>query len=79
MAKEVKKASKKSNLPKIEAPEWGIQALAKELGIEERSVRVKLRNAGIEKSGKFYDFKNKAGVEKVAKQLAPKKVEKKAA
>lgn len=64
------KKEKKSNLPKYEAPEFGIDALAKELGIDARSVRVKLRNAGVEKEGRTYDFKNKAGVEKVAKQLS---------
>lgn len=79
MAKEEKavKAKKKSNLPKIERPEWGIEAVAKALKIDARSVRVKLRNAEVEKSGKFYDFKNQAGVDKIVKLLSPK--EKKAA
>lgn len=70
-ATKTKKTAKKNNLPKVEAPEFGIAALAKAMGIEERSVRVKLRNAEIERDGKFYDFKNKEGVAKMAKKLSP--------
>lgn len=74
MAKDKKKeVKKKNNLPKLEMPEFGIQKVAKALGVDERTVRVKLRNAKVEKSGRTYDFKNQAGVDRVVKQLAKKK------
>lgn len=79
MAKDEKKKVKKSTEkkvkkgpPKLEMPEFGIQKVAKALGVDERTVRVKLRNAGIEKTGRTYDFKNQAGVDKVVKQLSKK-------
>lgn len=79
MAKEVKKevkkeAPKKKGLPKLEMPQFGVAALAKALDVDERTARLKLRNAEVPKTGRTYDFKNQAGVDKMAKQLALKKV-----
>ena len=71
MAKETtKKKSAKKNPPKFESPKFGIDALAKEMGIEKATVRNKLREAGVNKDGRAYDFKDAAGVKKVAKKLA---------
>lgn len=76
VAKEAKKSSKKSAkksakraAPKFEAPEFGVPQLAKHLGVEAATVRVKLRTAKIKKDGRGYDFKNKAGMLAVAKKL----------
>lgn len=79
-----KEKSKKAKAEKVEtkkeaAPEfkYGVQDLADKLGIEPASVRVKLRNAGIEKAGKSYGWNTKADLEEVADELkgdpAPKK------
>lgn len=70
--------------PQIERPEFGIEALADAMGLDNRTVRIKLRNAKVEKDGKFYNFNNASGVKAMAKQLeaaaAPaKKAEKKPA
>ena len=58
MAKADKKIAKKEKPVEKEAaaPEfkYGVKDLAEELGIKETSVRVQLRNKGIEKSGKSY-------------------------
>lgn len=67
--KEVKKAKRKAP-PPVEKPEFGVDALAKEMGVEVATVRVKLRNAGIEKGGRTYDFKSASGVKQMAKKLA---------
>lgn len=73
--KEVKKkdAPKKKGPPKLEMPEFGVAAVAKGLGVDERTARLKLRNAEIEKSGRTYDFKNQSGVDKIVKQLSKTK------
>lgn len=51
---------------------FGIKELAKTLGIEEASVRVRLRNEKIKKDGKSYSW-NKGEFDKVAAQLKNKK------
>lgn len=66
---------KGGNLPKLEMPEFGVAAVAKGLGVDERSARLKLRNAGVEKTGRTYDFKNQTGVDKIVKQLSKKAAE----
>lgn len=55
---------------KLEMPEFGVAAVAKGLGVDERAARLKLRAAGVEKSGRTYDFKNQTGVDKIVKQLS---------
>lgn len=64
----VKKPAKRK-APAIARPEFGVEALAKLLGIGGAAARVKLRAAKIKKSGRTYDFGSQAGVEKIAKQL----------
>ena len=61
--------AKKSNLPVHEKPEFGVAELAEALGIEPTSARVKLRNAGIEKTGRSYSWKNQKELDAVVKQL----------
>lgn len=83
MAKAEKEKKSKKAPPQAEKPKWGIDWLAKELDVDARTVRLKLRNAKIKKEGKFYDFKTKDGAEEVLKKLkkpaAEKSKEKKAA
>jgi hypothetical protein len=69
-----KKVEKKkaTGAGKLEMPEFGVSAVAKGLGVDERTARLKLRNAEIEKSGRTYDFKNQTGVDKIVKQLSKK-------
>ena len=75
MAKDKKadKASKKTEAKadKAEAKEhkFGVSDLAEKLGIKEASVRVQLRNKGIEKDGKSYGWDTKAELQEIADQL----------
>lgn len=81
MAKEKTKAAKadtkgsKAKADKAEtkeaAPEfkYGVRDLAELLGIKDASVRVQLRNKGIEKAGKSYGWNSKAELKEVADQL----------
>lgn len=75
MAKDKKadKASKKTEAKadKAEAKEhkFGVTDLAEKLGIKEASVRVQLRNKGIEKDGKSYGWDTKAELQDVVDQL----------
>lgn len=50
-------------------PNYGVPELAEHMGLEPTSVRVKLRNAGIEKSGRSYGWDTKKAMEQVAKDL----------
>lgn len=72
MAKEAakKKTSKKKSPPKIEKPEFGLDYVAKQLELEPATVRQRLRAAKVKKTGRTYDFKNKAGAAAVIKQLS---------
>ncbi|TXH19116.1 MAG: hypothetical protein E6R03_01000 [Hyphomicrobiaceae bacterium] len=54
---------------KAEKPVYGVAKLAEDLGIEPASVRVALRNEGIEKPGKRYEWPNKTEYSKVLSQL----------
>jgi hypothetical protein len=57
-------------------PNYGVPELAEHMGLEPTSVRVKLRNAGIEKSGRSYGWDTKKAMEQAAKDLkaaAPEK------
>lgn len=66
---------KKSKASKDEdddaAPEfkYGVQDIADELGIKPASVRVQLRNKGIEKAGKSYGWNSKSELKEVIAQL----------
>jgi hypothetical protein len=53
------------------APEFkfGVEDIADELGIKPASVRVQLRNKGIEKAGKSYGWNSKADLKEVIDQL----------
>ncbi len=64
-------SKKKTNLP--EAPQWGVDAFAKAMGITTRTARAKLRSAKVKKDGAHYDFKNKSGVEALVKQFTREK------
>lgn len=67
--KEEPKAEEKSK--KSEAPEfkYGVSDLADMLDIKPASVRVGLRNKGIEKAGKSYGWNTQAELKEVAAQL----------
>lgn len=65
-----KKAKAKRTPPPLEMPDFGVAELAKHMDLEEATVRAKLRSAGIKKKGRVHDFGSKAGMEKVAKQIA---------
>ena len=79
MAKKEKEAPKASKKDKAEtkaaAPEfkYGVADLADKLGIKEASVRVQLRNKGIEKAGKSYGWNTKAELEEVIDELKDEK------
>jgi hypothetical protein len=66
-----KKADKSKNEDKEAAPEFkfGVQDIADELDIKPASVRVQLRNKGIEKAGKSYGWNTKAELKEVIDQL----------
>lgn len=48
---------------------YGVEELAEELGIKPASVRVQLRNKGIEKAGKQYGWNSKSELKEVIDQL----------
>ena len=74
-AKRAKK-DKKAAKPAAEKMKFGVDDLAKSLGIKSASARVRLRNAGVAKAGKSYGWNSQKDLDSVAKQL---KTEKKAA
>lgn len=61
--------------PAEEKMPFGVAELAEALGIEPTSVRVKLRNLGIEKDGRSYGWPNQKAFDAVVKQCkaAPEK------
>jgi hypothetical protein len=67
----VKEKSKVKPVKTVEAPsfKYGIAELAKFMGLKEASVRVKLRNANIPRTGKAYGWNSKDDMESVASQL----------
>lgn len=77
MAKKEKEAKTKTE--KSEAPEfkYGVADIAEKLELEPASVRVKLRNAGIEKAGKSYGWNTKAELQEVIDELGAEKPAKK--
>lgn len=62
---------KAEKAPKEKTPEfkYGVSDLAEKLGIKEASVRVQLRNKGIDKNGKSYGWNSKADLDAVATKL----------
>lgn len=77
MARKKKTTSTKSTKAKNTKPEaaasedmkYGVNELAKELGIKPASVRIKLRTAGVDKAGKSYGWNTKKEFDAVVKQL----------
>lgn len=57
---------------KNDTPKYGIQDLADALGIAPASARVRLRNEGIEKSGRSYGWNTKSELDALVKQLKAK-------
>lgn len=49
--------------------QYGVKWLAKEMDVTHHTVGMKLRSAGIKKSGKMYDFGSKTAAEKILKKL----------
>lgn len=72
VAKKAKAKKTAAAKPASDAPQFGVEALAKAMEVEPATVRVKLRNAGVKKpSGqRGYDFKSKAGIAAMAKKLS---------
>lgn len=73
MAKTDKKAKAAKPAKETETAaefKYGVKDIADELGIKETSVRVQLRNKGIEKSGKSYGWNTKAELKEVIGQLS---------
>lgn len=70
------KEKKAPTPPKIERPKYGVPELAEALGIKPASVRVQLRNAEIEKSGKLYGWDSKSEMQEVINRLKAAKPEK---
>lgn len=79
MAKKAKAKAKKATA--VPPPEFGVPALAKHMGMEEATVRIKLRDSGFKrpKGERGYNFKTKAGLEAAAKKLGHGKTDVKAA
>ncbi len=71
-----KKTTKRKAPPPIKKPDFGVDELAKELGITPAIARQKLRTANIKKDGRTYDFGSKKGVTEVAAKLKSEKAKK---
>lgn len=67
-----KKAAKSNGRQQKSEIKFGVRQLAKHMGVEDATVRLRLRDAGVKKSGKSYDFESDAGVKKVAVKLGHK-------
>lgn len=61
---------KKSKKKKVQSKKFGVSHLAKQMGIKAATVRIKLRDAKIKKSGKGYGWDTQAEVQAVAQKLA---------
>jgi hypothetical protein len=66
-----KKADKAEKETRSEEREFkfGVEDIAEELGIKPASVRVQLRNKGIEKAGKSYGWNSKSDLREVIDQI----------
>lgn len=74
--------AKKDKAPKADAQaekvaerefKYGVEYIAEELGIKPASVRVQLRNKGIDKAGKSYGWNSKTDIKEVIDQLKTEK------
>lgn len=63
------KKAKPTPPPQPPKPKYGVPELAEALGVKASSVRVRLRNAGIEKSGKLYGWDSKSEMMEVVAKL----------
>lgn len=74
--KESKKAKDKADEKETKAAErefkFGVEDIAEALDIKPASVRVQLRNRGIEKAGKSYGWNSQAELKEVIAQLKAK-------
>lgn len=66
-----KKAAKAEKETKAEEREFkfGVEDIAEQLGIKPASVRVQLRNKGIDKAGKSYGWNSKSDLNEVIDQI----------
>jgi hypothetical protein len=72
MAKKDKKSEKAEAKSEKQAErefKFGVEDIAEELGIKPASVRVQLRNKGIEKAGKSYGWNSKSELKEVIEQI----------
>jgi len=72
MAKDKGKGKKADSKAEKEAErefKFGVEDIAEKLGIKPASVRVQLRNKGIEKAGKSYGWDSKSELNKVIDQI----------
>lgn len=71
MAKKGKKEKVEAKAEKVAEREFkfGVEDIADELGIKPASVRVQLRNKGIEKAGKSYGWNSKSELREVIDQI----------
>lgn len=81
MAKEKVDTKAKPKAAEKDEPEtfkYGVSDIADKLGIDASAVRVKLRNAGIDKAGKSYGWNTKAELAEVIDEISTpaKKTEK---
>lgn len=67
---DTKGKSKAAEKDEPETFKYGVQDLADKLDLEPASVRVKLRNAGVEKAGKAYGWNTKAELDEVIDQIS---------
>lgn len=63
------KAEAKSEKQAEREFKFGVEDIAEELGIKPASVRVQLRNKGIEKAGKSYGWNSKSELKEVIEQI----------
>ena len=75
MAKDKKTAKPEKKVEKEVEREfkYGVADLAEKLDLEPASVRVKLRNAGVDKAGKAYGWNTKSELDEVVDQLKAEK------
>jgi len=66
--KKADKAEKESRSEEREF-KFGVEDIAEELGIKPASVRVQLRNKGIDKAGKSYGWNSKSELKEVIDQI----------
>ena len=73
MAKEKVDTKAKAKATEKDEPEtfkYGVSDIADKLGIDASAVRVKLRNAGVEKAGKSYGWNTKSELNEVIDEIS---------